>query len=206
MYNFINKRRPVPIFPLKCYSLGYMKHNQNGSANLILISIFVVIISGALTYAFLSNAAKTKAPATSPVVAAQTKKTSSNQAQSYVLFEDWKVRFSSNTKYTVKLNSASTNQSSYFIADQALAQTCSMPETPWLGIIQRFEDPDQKATIGPDTGKTMNEIYGTTGKIINGSLYYFSTATQFCTRNATNLEIDQAAKTLETEIKSLEAY
>lgn len=180
-----------------------MKHKQNGSTHIILIGILVVLIGGALTYAFLKNLNQAK-PSTSTSQNKQSAEvTSDEQPRNYVELEDWKVRFSSDTAYTLKLNS---NKTAYFISIQELAKTCATPDTPWLGIIQRFENPNEKQTIGPDAGKTMNQIFGSKGETIDGKLYYFDTTTQFCTRNTSNPEIDQAAKKLEAEIKSLEAY
>jgi|GEM_PF-4942346 len=180
-----------------------MKHKHNGSAHIILIGILVILIGGALTYIFLKNLNQAK-PSTSISQNTQPAEEMSNEQQrNYIEFEEWKVRFSSDTTYTLKLNS---NKTAYFISIQELAKTCVTPDTPWLGIIQRFDNPNEKQTIGPNAGKTMNQIFGSKGETINGSLYYFDATTQFCTRNTSNPEIDQAAKKLEAEIKSLEAY
>jgi len=185
-----------------------MKHKQNGSAHIIIIGIFIVLIVGTLTYILLNNLSKpSPLPRESvPETAPQPDDVTINEAKSYVSFEDWKVRFKSDTPYTLKRNSATGSGEAYFISIQALADTCANPDTPWLGIIQKFDNPDEKQTVGPDAGKTMDQIFGRKGVTINGTLYYFDTSTQFCKRNTSNPEIDQAAKVLESEIKSLEAY
>ncbi len=185
-----------------------MKHKQNGSAHIIIIGIFIVLISGSLTYIFLNKLSKSTPEPTVTVseVASQPDGTSGNDAKSYVSFEDWRVRFKSDTTYTLKRNSAIGSGEAYFISVEALANTCANPNTPWLGTIQKFDNPEAKQTVGPDAGKTMDQIFGSKGITINGTLYYFDANTQFCRRNTSNPEIDQAAKTLESEMKSLEAY
>lgn len=180
-----------------------MKHKQNGSSHIILVGILVLLVGGVLTYIFFKNLNQVEPlPSTSQV--AQPNEDASNEpSQNYTKFEDWSVRFASDTPYILKLNS---NKSAYFIGVHELADTCATPDAPWLGIIQRFDNPDEKQTVGPEAGKTMNQIFGSRGKTIDGKLYYFDTATQFCTRNTSNPKIEQAAKKLESEIKSLEAY
>lgn len=180
-----------------------MKHNQNGSTHIIVIGILVFLISAALTYIFLKNINQTQLTPSTSELTQQTEQKPSNLPQNYVEFGDWKVRFRSGNIYVLKLNSAGT---SYFISNEELAKTCVTPDTPWLGILQRFEDPNAKQTVGPDAGKTMNQIFGKDGITIDGKLYYFDTTTQFCTRNTSNTQVEEAAKKLESEIKSLEAY
>lgn len=184
-----------------------MKHNQNGSVHIIIIGILVVLLSGTLTYTFLKKLDKAKATTPTSGVTSRPEETVEKQTLAYVEFEDWRVRFPSDTTYTLKRNSAAGNGAAYFISVQELAETCSSPSTPWLGIIQRFDDPEEKQTIGPEAGKTMDQIFGGIGGItIDGNLYYFNIAPQWCTRNTSNPEIEQAAKKLESEIKSLESY
>lgn len=184
-----------------------MKHKQNGSVHIIVIGVLIVLVTGALTYALIKNLDKSKPIPVTSDATSQPKKTAKEWTGAYVEFEDWKVRFPSNTFYTLKRNSAtSSNQTAYFISIQELAKTCTNPDTPWLGIIRQFDNPEQKQTIGPDAGKTINQIFGSKGITIDGKIYYYSNATQFCTRNTSNPEVEQAAKKLEAEIKSLEAY
>lgn len=181
-----------------------MKHKQNGSVTLILISISVVLLTGALTYVFLKNINRGVNTISDKSAISQAGVVDDDvSAQAYVEFKDWGVRFSAEKAYSLKLNSVGNT---YFISDQVLAGMCATPDTPWLGTIQRFENPEEKQTTGPDAGKTMSQIFGSKGKIIEGKLYYFDTATQFCTRGTSNPEVEQAAKKLESEISSLEAY
>lgn len=176
-----------------------MKHKHTSSPHVILVGIIVILIGVSLTFFFYQNLNHAKSSQNT-----QTKDSAAaGQQQNYVKLEEWRVRFASDAAYTLKLNS---NKTTYFISSESLAKTCSNPDTPWLGIIQRFEDPEEKQTLGPNAGKTMKQIVGSRGKIINGKLYHFDIATQFCTRNTSNPEIEQAAKKLEAEINSLEAY
>ena len=183
-----------------------MKHKQNGSAHIILIGMLVVLITGALTYIILNKFSETDTSKTVQGSTAQPEETMATETRPYVSFEDWKVRFPSNTTYILKRNSETGSHSAYFISVRELTAKCVSPDTPWLGIIQRFDNPEEKQTIGPDAGKTMNEIFGSKGMIIDGKLYYFDTTTQFCTRNTKVPEIEQAAETLENEIKFLVSY
>ncbi len=180
-----------------------MKHKQGGSVHIVLIGILIILISGVLTYVLFKNLNQNEPSTSNPETTQPIENTSTKSSRNYVELQDWKVRFSSNTAYTLKLNS---NQTAYIISIEELAKKCTTPSTPWLGIIQRFENPEEKQTMGPNAGKTMKQIFGSKGKIIDGKLYYFTIATQFCTRTTSNSEIEQAAKTLESEIRSLEAY
>jgi hypothetical protein len=199
-----------------------MKQKQCGSIHVILLSIAIVLIGGVLGYALVKNIANKSnttpdkhsttvtlpSSVASPSTATPSAKIDNNpQNLPYVEFKDWKVRFPSATTYDLKRNSATGSNTAYFISIQELAKTCATPNTPWIGIIQRFDNPEERQTTGPDAGKTMNQIFGSKGGItIDGKLYYFDAATQFCTRNTSNPEIEQAAKKLESEIKSLESY
>lgn len=200
-----------------------MKQKQHGSIHVVLLGIAIVLIGGVLGYVLVKNISKkpnttlgnSSAPvsvappssASPPSTAPSARIDNNPQNLPYVEFKDWRVRFPSTTTYDLKRNSATGDNTAYFISIRELAKTCSTPNTPWIGIIQRFDNPEEKQTIGPDAGKTMNQIFGSKGGVtIDGKLYYFDTTTQFCTRNTSNPEIEQAAKKLESEIKLLESY
>ena len=93
----------------------------------------------------------------------------------------------------------------YWISIDSLAQTCTTPDTPWLGFIGQYT-PTDKIENGPDTGKTFEQVLGNQGQVINGKLYVFKKWSQLCTRNKSNPAVEEAAKQLESEIKLLKAY
>lgn len=186
-----------------------MKQKQNGSALVILLGITVVLVSGALTY-FLLKALDNK-PSTEPIkqqsdqIVAPAKKPDVVTNQTYAEFSDWKVRFSTSTKYTLKRNSGTGDMAGYFISIDSLAQTCTTPDTPWLGFISQYT-PSDAIENGPAAGKTFEQVFGKQGMTINGKLYVFNVMTQACTRNKSNPAVEQAAEKLKSEIQNLEAY
>lgn len=180
-----------------------MKHKQSGSIYVTLVGILLLVVCGALAFTFLKNLNQTKSSLPTSNTTQSSAEMSNELPQKYVEFKDWRVRFSSDIGYTVRPNS---NQTAYYISIQELTETCKTPDTPWLGIIQRFENPEEKQATGSYAGKSIDQIFGSKGKKINGKLYYFDTATQFCTRNTSNPAVEQAAKKLGSEIQSLEAY
>jgi hypothetical protein len=93
----------------------------------------------------------------------------------------------------------------YWISIDSLAQTCTTPDTPWLGFIGQHT-PSDVVSNGPDAGKTYEQIFGGQGKTVNGKLYVFNVMTQVCTRNKSNPAVEQAAEKLKLEIQNLEAY
>lgn len=199
-----------------------MKQKQNGSIHVVLLSIAIVLIGGVLGYALVKNIAKksnttlgsssTPAPLTAPSATSTPSTTPSAEIDDnpqnlpYVEFDDWKVRFPSATIYNLKRNSATGNETAYFISIDELAKTCTTPNTPWLGVIRRYDNPNEKISAGPDSGKTINQVFGPTGATIDGKLYVFNTTTQFCTRGKSNPEFEQAAEKLKSEIEHLQAF
>lgn len=186
-----------------------MKQKQNGSAHVILLGIIVVLVSGALTY-FLLKALGNK-PTTEPIgqqsdqIVTPVKESDTVKGQTYAEFSDWKVRFPASTKYTLKRNSGTGNMAAYFISIDSLAQTCTNPSTPWLGIINQYT-PGDVVENGPETGKTYGQVFGKQGTTVNSKLYVFNVTTQLCTRNKSNPAVEEAAEKLKSEIQNLEAY
>lgn len=180
-----------------------MRYKQNGSIQVVFVGLLMMLIIGALTYVLLNNLApksnttpgKNTAPQNTPI-----------DNKTYAEFKDWKVRFPSNTSYNLKRNSATGNETAYFISIPELAKTCVTPDTPWLGIIRRYENPHEKITLGPRSGQTPNQLFGKTGITIDGKLFVFNTTTKFCTRNTLDPEVERAASKLKTEIQRLESY
>jgi hypothetical protein len=125
--------------------------------------------------------------------------------QTYAEFSEWSVRFPTSTKYTLKRNSGTGNMAGYWISIDSLAQTCTTPDTPWLGFISQYT-PSDKIENGPEAGKTYEQIFGKQGTLINGKLYVFKVMSQVCTRNKSNPAVEDAAEQLESEIKLLETY
>lgn len=190
------------------------------------MGIAVVLISGTLTHFLLktlngrpstesiqqkSDQLITNSPSTTSIkqksdqIVAPSNKIATATDQTYAEFSDWKVRFPTSTKYTLKRNSGTGNMAAYYISIDSLAETCTTPTTPWLGIVMQYI-PSDVVENGPEAGKTYGQIYGSRGTTIKGKLYVFNTMTQFCTRNKSNPAVEEAAKQLESEIKLLEAY
>jgi hypothetical protein len=186
-----------------------MKQKQNGSAHVILLGIIVILISGTLTH-FLLQALDNK-PSAEPIkqqsgqIAAPVKKPEAVKNQTYAESSDWKVRFPTSTKYTLKRNSGTGNMAGYWISIDSLAQTCTTPDTPWLGFISQYT-PSDVVENGPDAGKTFGQVFGKQGMTIDGKLYVFKVTSQVCTRNKSNPAVEQAAEKLKSEIQNLEAY
>lgn len=198
-----------------------MKQKQRGSIHIILLSVVVVLIGGALTYALLKNTASKSnvtlvADSTSQSDESNTaldKNSASqpaeigngSQNQAYAEFSDFRVRFPTSIKYALKRNSGTGNMAGYWISIDSLAQTCTTPNTPWLGFIGQYT-PSDLVENGPETGKSYEQIFGKQGMTINGKLYVFKAMTQLCTRNEPNPAVEQAAEKLKSEIEHLEAY
>jgi hypothetical protein len=186
-----------------------MKQKQNGSAHIILLCILVVLIGGVLTYALLRTLDNTlnteQVHQHSNQNAVSTKQSDSMNNQTHTEFSEWNVRFQSPTKYTLKRNSGTGNMAGYWISIDSLAQTCTTPDTPWLGFIGQY-NPNDVVENGPEAGKTYSQMFEKQGKIINDKLYVFKITTGVCTRNESNPAIEDAAKKLESEIQDLEAY
>ncbi len=183
-----------------------MKHKQHGSIHLILLGMVLLLIVGTLTYVFLNNIAPKSNISTDNESVSQV--TSDNKQDTpHIEFKDWNVRFSSNVTYDLIKNSSTGNETAYFITNKELAKVCVTPDSAWLGIIRRYEDPNEKIISGQYSGQTPNQLFSKTGMTITDKLYVFSTIPQSCTRNGPEKpEFDQAAKKLESEIKSLQAY
>ena len=196
-----------------------MKQKQNGSAHVILLGIAVVLISGALTYTLLNalgHKTNTESVTQQSKSVEPTKQLSNQTAsptvqpataanQTYAEFSEWKVRFPTSTTYTLKRNSGTGNMAGYWISIDSLAQTCTTPDTPWLGFISQYT-PSDLVENGPEAGKTYEQVFGKQGTTINGKLYVFKVMYQICTRNKSNPAVEEAAKRLEFEINLLQAY
>jgi hypothetical protein len=186
-----------------------MKQKQNGSVHIILLGILVILIGGALTYSLLK--ALEDKPNAEPIkqqsdqIVTPTEQPDAVNNQTYAEFSDFKVRFPTSTTYTLKRNSGTGNMAGYWISIDSLAQTCTTPDTPWLGFIGQHT-PSDVVSNGPDAGKTYEQIFGGQGKTVNGKLYVFNVMTQVCTRNKSNPAVEQAAEKLKLEIQNLEAY
>lgn len=169
----------------------------------------IALISGALTYALLKaldvRSKDEPIKQQSTVATAPTEKTAILNNQMYAEFNDFKVRFPTSTKYTLKRNSGTGNMAGYWISIDSLAQTCTTPDTPWLGFIGQYT-PSDAVSNGPDAGKTFEQVFGSRGKTIKGKLYVFNAMTQLCTRNKSNPAVEQAAEKLKSEIQNLDSY
>lgn len=196
-----------------------MKQTQNGSVHVILLGVVVILISGTLTYSLLkalghklnAQSVTQQSKSTEPIkqqsnqTAGHTDKAGDTTNLTYAEFSEWKVRFPTSTKYTLKRNSGTGNMAAYFISNDSLIQACANPSTPWLGIIRQLT-PSDVIESGPDAGKTFEQKYKDQGETINGKLYVYNISSQYCTRGASNTLVEKAAKQLESEIKLLEAY
>lgn len=176
-----------------------MKHKQYGSAHIVLVGILVVLIIGALAYVFWNNSRTYESNTAS--------NKNNTQDQSYVKLTDWQVRFPSNVKYDIRRNSATGNETAYFITLKELAKTCVTPDHAWLGIISRYENPNEQVTMGQYAGQTPNQLFWKAGMTIKGKLYVFRIMTPSCTRGqSANPQFEQAAEKLKSEMKQLESY
>lgn len=182
-----------------------MKQSQTGSAHVLIIGIIIVLLLGVLGYVLFKNLTKEEGQ---PAQQQSGQSIETPDASSYTLyaeFDEWKVRFPTNTEYTLTRNSGTGVMSMYYVSIDSLAETCANPDTPWLGMLHQFPPKGTIAT-GPSAGKTFAEIYADEGIGINGMLYVFKARPQACLRNTENEAVIKAAEKLKNEMKLLEAY